>query len=198
MSGPKKVFYVMIGVILLVLIAGGGLFYYVDSLFAENAKELANLKADDLILEEKIRKGRAIEQQLEDIGFLIPVIEEVLPSNKEQSNLVAELTSIESQTGIELQNITFAGSDLSAGADPSLTQTEALESLGTVKLLPITTATQCVSFNQLLDFLEKAEENRRKMQITSIDISRRSDPNDDTCAVGNLDVNLGLEVYLSP
>ena len=198
MNDPKRVFYVMIGVVSLVVLVGVGIFYYVDSLFASNAQEISNLKADDAILEERIRKGREIEQQLKDIEFLVPVIEEVLPSDKQQSNLVGELTEIENQTGVELQNITFPGSDIGDGGDPSITQTENLESLGRVKLLPVNTSFQCVSFDQLLNFLEKTEDNRRKMQVTSIDIARRGDSNDPSCPAGNLDVSLTLEVYINP
>ena len=198
MNNPKKVFFVMMGVIALIALAGAGVFYYADSLFANNASEIADLKADDAVLEEQIRKGREIEQQLNDIAFLEPVIEEVLPSEKEQSNLVGELARIEAQTGISLLNINFPGSDIGEGADPTTTQTEDLESLGTVKLLPVTTSFQCVSFNQLLNFLEKTEDNRRKMQVTKIDILRRSNTKDATCQVGRLDVSLTIEVYINP
>ncbi|MDX1765585.1 MAG: hypothetical protein R3313_01380 [Candidatus Saccharimonadales bacterium] len=199
MNNPKKVFFGMLGVIGLIVLAGLGVFYYADSLFANNAREIADLKADDAILEEKIRKGREIEQQLNDIAFLEPVIEEVLPSVKEQSNLIGELSKIEAQTGITLLNINFPGSDIGdEGSNPDLTQTEDLESIGTVKLLPVTTSFECVSFEQLLNFLEKTEENRRKMQVSSISINRRADPNDAFCDVGSLDVNLIIGVYVNP
>lgn len=188
----------MIGALAAILVAGGGVFYFVDTLFANNANELADLKADDAILDEKIRKGRELRDQLDELSFLVPIVDEVLPSKKEQSNLIGELTAIEQQTGVDLQNITFPGSDISSSASPDLTQTEDLESLGTVKVLPVTTGFQCVSFNQLLNFLGKTEDNRRKMQVASIDIARHNDPNDATCRVGDLDVNLVIEVYINP
>ena len=172
MNNPKKVFYVMMSVLVFVLALGLGAFYFTDSKLSEKAGRISELKAEDEVLEEQVRRGQELKSQLESLQFTEQIISEVLPSSKEQSNFVGELIAMEKEAGVTLDGIGFLGSDIASGGDPDFSQTEDLTEIGNVKILPVTTSFKCATFNELSKFLVATETNQRKMQVSRIDIVR--------------------------
>lgn len=182
----KKAFYLIIATVVLTLLVGGVVYYYADQYLSHKAKEISVLKADLEIVELKIANARKAEQDLEKLGFLSDIVDEVLPPEKIQSNVVAELVSFAADANVRLDSIGFEATDIKSTVPVS--QTKPLQGVNGVNTLPIS-LTINGNYNNLLRFLENIETNRRKMQVDSLSLS----PNIES---GGISSSITINVYV--
>lgn len=168
---PKRVFFaVIIGVVALIGITGLG-FYLVSQQLSKRAVNLSKLKADIDAVDVRIEDAQNALSQYEELRFIDEIANDVLPPDKVQSNLVSELYVLSSSAGVTIRAISFEAPGGTQVNDPSLTQTKALEGVNGVFVLPASIAYETSSYNNFLRFLGNLEENRRKLQVSRLNIS---------------------------
>lgn len=168
---PKKVFYGMLGLVALSIIASVFAFRMAQSNLADQALSISDLKAELELVEAQVQVYNNAKTKVEELKDLAGLIDKVLPEEKNQAEVVSQLKQFaqETQTGIR----TLEFSTLSDGnTNPNLSQTTAVEGIPGVRALQVNMSlNDGVSYAQFLAFLEKIENNQRKMQVTSVSIT---------------------------
>jgi hypothetical protein len=185
----KQLYYILIGVIVLLALSFVGIGYATDKLLGTQATKLSKLKADGQVvqtLQSTLARNKSDVQKYKDLNT---IAETVVPQDKDQAEAVREIVNLAAQSGIsKLSSITFPSSTLGATTttgttststaagssnNSNLTQLTPVKGLSGVYELQITIAQDSnnrVPYSQFLNFLEKLEQNRRTAQVSSITV----------------------------
>ena len=128
MMTPKNVFLAMLGLLAITIAAGGGVFYIVDGQLKNKANEVNSLHADLDILDLKIRNSKELVAEFERYRDVEKVLDEVLPPEKVQNSIIAEILDIAARNNTRLNSISFPSSN-EGETDFSKTQTSIVESV---------------------------------------------------------------------
>ncbi len=177
MNKSKKAFFIMLAVLAATLAASGGGFYLADQTLQKSSKEISDLKADQEIIERQITIYEDARKKIEELSFIDDLANQVLPSTKEQAEIIGELRSFAETSSLAIQSIDFdSGNSLNTNLDTS--QTQPATGIPGVLVLPVGVVFQSSdtspAFDNFVGFLEKIEQNRRKMQITEISMTPSS------------------------
>ncbi len=210
----KRVYYMMLALIGLLLVGLVGGAYGASSVLTTQATNLTQLKAKSKALsKEQLQLVRA-KKQIADNAELNKIVSRVVPQDKDQAEAVREIVSIASNNKIVLGSITFPASSLGAGASVAPTsganakpfssgasKSSALSQLQPVKNIPGVYDLQItvqgdpktpVPYSQLLGFLSDLEHNRRTAQVSTITIQ----PDKDNPKL--ITFSLTLDEYIKP
>ncbi len=150
-----------------------------NRLLTAKSAELSKLKAQSQVasdLQEALKKNKA---DITRYAELNQIAKSVVPQDKDQAQTVGEIVKIATDSGIpKLTSITFPASTLGSSAPGTkaptgLTQVTPVKGTSGVYLLPITItqdASSAVSYEKLITFLQKLENNRRTAQVSAINI----------------------------
>ncbi len=170
MNTPRKTFYGLLGSIAAVIAAGVGLFYILDGQLTSLNADIAKLMAEQEAGAEQITALEAADQQLDQLEAIEELADQVLPTTKQQANVVAEVKSFIQSAGLEFSSVTFSGSD--PNGNLAVSQTQARPGLVGVRVLPVTAVINAgATYSQVIDLLETIENNQRKMQVTNISLT---------------------------
>jgi Tfp pilus assembly protein PilO len=181
----KQFSYILIGILALLIIAGGYGYYTASQSLHNQTIKLSNQMAVDTVADERISQLIALRKQYQRFTPLIPNIDSALPAAKQQSEVALQLQTLASQAGMSLPSVTFASSN---GLPTATSQTI---SAGGVLALPVTfqlTGT----YDQMQRFLVSLENLGRYTAVTSLAITR-ADPKAKT-----LNFSLNVNVYVKP
>jgi type IV pilus assembly protein PilO len=163
---PKQFFFIGLGMIgAVVVIAGTGYYFALTRLHTQannEAVELATQTQD----ESQISSLRRLQYQYtHEIEPILPLINEALPTDKKQTEILAQLQNIAAGVGLSISTISMPNP---IGLPNSVSQT--IKS-GTVLALPISFQLSG-TYNQLQAFTEQVENLNRFTDITNLAISR--------------------------
>lgn len=163
---PKQFFIVLLGIFGgTVLLAGGGYYLGLKKLQADSAVLSTGLAAQagaDSQIENLSRLKRQYDR---DIVPILPLLDEALPREKKQTEILAQLQSIASQVGLQITSINMPSP---LGLPTGVSQT--IKS-GTVLALPISFQLSG-NYAQLQDFTARVESLNRFTNVTNLAISR--------------------------
>lgn len=167
MTKPKKVFIVMLSALVAsVLLTGGGL-YMADRYLADQAETISDLRADDEILSVDLINSQRMREELKKYSYLDEVSDEILPDTKNQSEAILLINTMGKDAGINIDSYSFISTVDKPG---DKTQTEQLKDAPDILTFPITVKFTS-SYSQIISWLELAEKNQRKMQVSSVNIT---------------------------
>lgn len=185
---PRKLFYIMIGALLFTgLLTLGGI-YLADQYLSSESKAISVMKAEDELIGTELISAQRTRDNLEDYSYLDQVTEEILPDSKNQSEVILLINTIGAETGIKTESFTFLGTD---GQPSEKSQTEPLEGTSSILVFPVNIKFK-TTYGQLINWLDKAEENQRKMQVSQISITKSSEEGEENL----LDVTMLINAYL--
>lgn len=210
----KKVFYGMAGLLIVMLGLVIGAVAIGDALLRKQSDKLVNLKLEDKVIDAQQLSLSRAKKDVEAYAELGTVAKQIVPQDKDQARAVREIIGIGEQSGIRISSVTFPSSNLGAKKPPSTTnQSESGSSTATKPAAnPLTQATAVkgidglyqlninivsdtsspATYSQLIDFLERLEQNRRTAQVSQISIQ----PNEQNRNI--LNFTLTLTVYIKP
>lgn len=200
----KKVFYVLMSLLALIVIGSIAGTVLGTGLLKKSGDSLMERKLEDAVLEKDaealIRAKRDIEQYKE----LDQVAKAIVPQEKDQARTVLEIHTIASQAGVVIENISFPQSELGqppvkgkkkSALPEGATQLTEVEGLKGVFAMPIDITVSKdapITYNQLLDFLQRLEKNRRTSHVTNITIQ----PDDEDRS--RVHLSLQINTYIKP
>ena len=187
---PRKVFLVMIAALLIVLGAGAGVFYLVDGQLQTKADDVNSLKAELEILDLKIQNSRSAAEELDKFRDVEAIINDVLPPEKIQNDIVAEILAIASDNQTSVESISFPSSGDAQNFASS--QTEPVAGVPGVLAVAIQ-LDLTADFASTLSLLEDFEGNQRKMQVVSVSMSPQAD--DEGNLTGLFTLRLEIRAY---
>lgn len=205
---PKKFFYILLGLFVLLMIIIFGAAAYGNTVLEKKSEKLveqkALKKAADMQESSLVQAKKDIERYKE----LDQITRSVVPKDKDQAKTVREITKIAEESGIALKSVTFQSSTLGQAnaATPSATpaqpgapaspapisQLKPVDGIPGVYSLEITITpqdNQGITYYQFLQFLEKLEGKRRTAHVDRISIT----PTDK-----GLNFSLTLKAYVKP
>ncbi len=186
----KRAYLVMLGVLAATVLIGLAGFYLGEQRLAKRAASIADLKADQQIAQQQIEIYKETEAKVEELSFVKELADDVLPQEKAQAAAVAQLQVLARESGVGVQTISFGGS--SDPKSPELSQTNAVDGVTGVRTFQVTLSLETGStYKEFLNFLQKLERNRRKMQVTSLAITPDSN-NRNILSSANLSINVYL------
>jgi Tfp pilus assembly protein PilO len=137
----------------------------------------------------------ALEKRYENIEADIPLIDNALPSEKESSNLLSDLSAQASGSGLKL---TFLRPDSSGGSSKT-TQSKAVGDLSLLQTVKGTIGYELPliikvtgSYNNFLTFIGKIENYQRLINVVSVDVEKKESE-----TVGDyIEATLNIKAYL--
>jgi TRAP-type C4-dicarboxylate transport system substrate-binding protein len=202
--------------ICLVLSTGlfGSTIYFGNTLLKRQSQKLNEVKVKERVLEQQqisLAQAKKDIEQYKDIEATLPLI---VPQDKNQAKAVREITKIAEKNNIKIQSITFPSSNLgtqpavvapsSDGSTdatttpvpvPTITQVRPVANLPGLFEMEITIVSEPTipnGYDDLIDFFEDLERNRRTAQVTNLEIS--------TAATGSekLDFTAKFNIFIKP
>jgi len=206
---PKRVYFVMIGVVALLSLGVIGATYFGDSMLQKQSHKLVDLKLNNAVLDEQQIDVAQAKKDVQTYADLEKIAKTVVPQEKDQAETVREIVKIAGDSGIKLGTISFPASTLgttvpkpatpsggaAAPATPSITQVKPVPGIPGVYVMEINIASDTnspVTYNSLINFLQKLEQNRRTAQVTSVNV--QPNPQDRN----KLTFSLVVDVYIKP
>lgn len=203
---PKRIFYLMIGIVVLLGLGVGGAVYVGNNMLVKQSTKLQDAKLDSQVVQQLQTSLVQAKQAIQKYADLKDAANEIVPQDKDQAETVREIVKIASSSGVQLGSITFpsstlgqkggsaTGSGTTKTKTPAITQVQSVTGINGVFVMPITVDSDSnnkPSYTAFIKFLQNLEQNRRTAQVSSISIT----PDKNSSAIS---FNLVLNVYIKP
>ncbi|TXG77329.1 hypothetical protein E6P97_02000 [Patescibacteria group bacterium] len=193
----------------------GASVFFGNQLLQSHSKKLTDLKVEAAVTDAQQTALTQAKKDIETYEELNNIAKQIVPQDKDQARAVREIVTIAAQSGISITGITFPASNLGQ-AQPKATTTEddkegdsetkkttapaisqvkpvdGIKGVYQLELNVTTDSSQLISYAQLIDFLQRLEQNRRTAQITNLSI--QPNPSDRNL----LTLNMQLMIYIKP
>ena len=212
MMTSKRVFYVLVGVFvllfgLLIAAAAGG-----NMLLEKQSAKLTSLKAENETIELQQNALIQAKKDIEKYADIDKISRSVVPQDKDQAKTVREIVQIASDNGVPIKSVTFPASTLGNAAPAPATPAAGEGDAATPKPAPTPPASQlkpvtgipgvftleiqvssagAVSYPSFLGFLEDLEKNRRTAHVQVVNITPKNNGT-------RLEFTLTLNAYVKP
>lgn len=180
---PKKFFFALIGVCLVLVGVLASGYYFETNRIKTETQQLARQMATATASSEEVDQLSQLKRQFSQVQPVLAKLDMALPSQKNQSAVILQIQQLAASAGMQLPSASFQASN---GLPSATSQT--IRS-GSVLALPISfqlTGT----YAQLQKFLQQAEQLGRYNDVSSLSITRGSG--------ANLVFNIALNVYIKP
>lgn len=189
---PRLMNKILKGLLLVVALILLASLYFGDKRVAGVANETARLKAVVEVNQKQIKVYEQTKKKVSTLDYVNELANKVLPADKEQSAIVAEISEFAKRSNLTVSQITFSEIAKTTGSTPAV-KTNLVIPKG-VQVIPVTIQMQSgATYNDVLDFLKTVENNQRKMQLTSINLK----PNLDDRQILE-QVNVSMNLYAKP
>lgn len=188
---PRKLFFVMLGVLALTLVVTATGVYMTDKYLGEQAAIIGVLRAEDELSSLELINAQEIQNSLQEYSYIDVAANEILPDTKNQSEAILLINKIGTEVGVRTNKFLFLGTD---GKPTEKSQTEPLAGAKGILVFPIQISFRG-TYSQVINWLKLAEQNQRKMQVSSLsigiaEIDGTYNPND------LLTVTIGIDAYV--
>src|ERR1700740_2736242 len=104
----KRVYFIMLGVIVLLVLGVIGGAYEVNSILEAKAKHLVDLKLQSKVISTQQDSLRQAKKQIAQYASFEETAKSIVPQDKDQAEAVREITKLASDSGItRLSSVTF-------------------------------------------------------------------------------------------
>lgn len=163
---PKQFFFVLIGIIAALVAAGGAGYYYALTILQSTKQSLATQQEAQTAADNQLEAlNRVLSQYQREVVPILPLMDEALPHTKNQTEILAQLQRIASDSGLSLGSVTFTSGN---GLPSSTSQTVAS---GGVLALPVNFQVTG-SYAQLQAFLTRVETLSRLTNVVNLAVTR--------------------------
>jgi Tfp pilus assembly protein PilO len=180
----KRFFYVLAGILVLMGLGITGGFYYAQRQLAANITSLNHLASEIEIENREKTRLESLQRNFRTIEPLAAKVQAILPAQKQQGEVVAQISQIVTSRGIPLTGLAF---DTTKGLPNDKSQTQASK-IGGIAVMPVKFQVDATS-TQLQALLKALEQQERYMRVANLDITR-SESN------GKLTCDFTVEVFL--
>jgi Tfp pilus assembly protein PilO len=183
---PKQFFFMVLGVLVLVVVGGGAGYFYGLKLVKAQSANLSVMLAEQKVADEQIDSLQKLDAKYhKEIIPIQPLIDASLPRSKQQTEILAQIERLAGANGMTLSGATMPGP---TGLPSEVSQT--IKS-GAVLALPINFHISG-TYAQLETFTSQLENLNRFTNITTLQVHRDRD----TAADATYTMN--LNAYIKP
>jgi len=184
---PKQFFFVLIGIVAVIVAAGGYGYYMALTRLHSQAGQLAEKMAEEKAEEDQLESLDKLNHQYNrDVKPNLSLIQDFLPQHKLQSEILAQIERVAVSTGVTqpFQSVSMPGP---TGLPSEVSQTSAD---GVVLALPINFVAQG-SYSELQQFTAELENLNRYTNVTTLQI-------DHGTKSGPISYTFSLNAYIKP
>lgn len=182
---PRQLYYVLFASLGVIALATLAIFWLLHGQLNNRISTLQRLSGDIAIENEQLEHLKKLAADLEAIEPLANKVQEVLPAQKQQDEVVAQISAIVRKNGLQLSGLTF---ESTKGLPDERSQTES-STISGILLMPVHFTTES-SYSKLVNLLQSFERQQRFMRVSTMEIGRNND--------GSIKANIALEVFLKP
>lgn len=182
---PKKLFIILNVLLGIVLVGGLGGWYLAQRSLTSRIGRLQRLTGDILLENDQINRLKQLTADYKRIEPLAEQVQSILPAQKAQADVVAQIATIVRSHGLELSALTF---EATKGLPDERSQTQT-GPLSGIFIMPVRFQTTS-SYGQLQAVLSSFERQQRFMRVSTLEITRTE--------AGLITANITLEVFLKP
>ncbi|HEY2003787.1 MAG TPA: type 4a pilus biogenesis protein PilO [Candidatus Saccharimonadia bacterium] len=165
---PKIFFFVMLGIFIAVLGLGGVGYYFGLKFVQSKSQDLAAQLAEQKVADDQISSLQKLDNKYnKDIVPILALIDEALPRDKKQTEILAQIERIAANNGMTLTAVTMPGP---TGLPSGVSQTI---QAGQVLALPINFHIDG-TYTQLENFTSQLEDLNRFTNITTLVVQRKT------------------------
>ncbi len=162
---PKQFFLVLLGVFGVALVASGAGYYFALKQLKTESTALSQGLADQATADSQISSLDRLKRDYDkEIVPILPLLDEALPREKKQTEILAQLQNIATNVGLQITSISLPSP---LGLPTSISQTI---KAGALLALPVSFQLSG-SYEQLQDFTSRVENLNRFTNITTLAIS---------------------------
>lgn len=162
---PKQFFFVLLGICVALVAAGGGGYYLALQQLHTRSQNLATKMANQSAARTQLASLTHLQSQYKnEIVPILPLMDEALPLQKKQTEILAQLQTIAGQVGLTIASVSMPSP---VGLPTSTSQTI---KAGNVLALPISFQLSG-TYQQLQTFTADVEQLNRFTNITNLAIS---------------------------
>jgi Tfp pilus assembly protein PilO len=170
-SSIAKKLYLTLMILNLVLVIGiFGVFTIASNFAKKESSKISQAKADLDTNTQTIDNYKILEATLNSNKDIEDIINKVLPTDKDQSEAIADLDKFSRDTNVQIQQIVFVPGT-NKGTGKTFTSPSSIKD---VSIISVNLSCSKVQYSNLLAFLRKIETTQRRMQVSSIDITPNS------------------------
>lgn len=187
---------------------------WANKTLGNKSNQLVNLRLENELAESQQTSLSVTNKNIGTYTDLEKIAKAVVPQDKDQAQTVREIVKIAGESGITLGSISFPASTLGQAAPkpttdagdsttpaqtktatPPVTQVKPVEGIAGVYVMEITVQqdqAKPITYNQLIDFLKRLENNRRTAQVNGVTV--QPNPGDRS----KLSFTLTINAYIKP
>lgn len=205
----KKVFIGMIGLTTLLSLAIIAVTVLSANMLKRHSTKLVELKLEDSLIGEQQTALLMAKKDIEKYKELGDIARAIVPQDKDQAKTVRDIVQIAKENNIVIETVTFPSSNLGdkrlaaptgeqgeqsqpAVVAPTISQVKPVSGINGVFALQLDVSPSVaspVSYNELINFLNRLENNRRTAQISRISITPKG---------SELTFNLSINIFIKP
>ena len=189
----RMIFLISIGLSILVFVV---VLFFGLSMLSKHSKSMVDLKVQSQTADAQLADLQQAKKQVDKYSFFKDVAKTVIPNDKDQAEAVVEINNMAEASGIAIQSITFPNSTLglttsgtattsqdatsSSASKAALSQAKPVSGISGLYSLELTItpdsskalpASKQITYEKMLDFLSRIENNRHTAQITDVSIT---------------------------
>src|SRR3989344_736539 len=187
---------------------------WANQTLGKKSAKLVNLRLENELAENQQTSLVQTNKNIDTYIELEKIAKAVVPQDKDQAQTVREIVKIASESGITLSSISFPASTLGQAAPKptteagdttgtsqtqtstaSVTQVKPVQGIAGVYVMEIIVQQEQakpITYNQLIDFLKRLENNRRTAQVSGVTVQ----PNPSNRS--KLSFTLTVNAYIKP
>jgi Tfp pilus assembly protein PilO len=163
---PKQFFFVVLGILVAVVAAGGVGYYYAYQYMGSKSAELSTRLAEQIEADEQLDTLDRLQMQYDrDVEPILPLIDATLPHDKKQSEILAQVQRIAQSSGMMIDGVVIPNP---GGLPSGVSQTI---KAGKVSAMPINFKVKG-NYAQLQTFTQRLENLNRFTNITTLNVKR--------------------------
>lgn len=179
------------------------------NMLKRHSTKLVELKLEDSLIGEQQTALLMAKKDIEKYKELGDIARAIVPQDKDQAKTVRDIVQIAKENNIVIETVTFPSSNLGdkrlvaptseqgeqsqpAVVAPTISQVKPVNGINGVFALQLDVSpsvTSPVSYNELINFLSRLENNRRTAQISRISITPKGN---------ELTFNLSINIFVKP
>ncbi|MBI4101050.1 type 4a pilus biogenesis protein PilO [Candidatus Microgenomates bacterium] len=182
---PKQLYIFLLSLFAAVIAAGLIGYGLGHRLLASKISSLKKLSGDITLESEHIDNLQRLQADYQKIQPLADKAQSVLPAQKQQAEVIAQIGTIVKNNGLELAGLTFESTQ---GLPDEKSQSKPA-TIGGILVMPVRFQTTS-SYSQLQSLLASFEKEQRFMRVSNLEITRNDNQ--------SLTTNFTLEVFFKP
>lgn len=191
---PKKVFYSMLVLVLIVVAASAYIFVIFRDELRQDIHSITEKKLEVELADGELRQLRETSEEYAQYSYLREELTNILPADKEQSEAISRLISLFNKAGVPVAGLSFLGTD---GAPTNESQTVDTGING-VAALPIEVAVpDPIPYEKAVRLLKVLEGSERHLNVDTFALASTSD-NELPDGYVNITVKVEMQLKAEP